>query len=247
MDPGCQALRVTRLFSRFLVTVVVLVVLVVGADRAAAFLSARAVAQRIQHSQHLPSAPTIGFAGVPFLTQAVAGRYQKVQVGLSQVPSRNGLVLQRLDATLDGVHAPLAAVLNGTLTTLPVDHADATARVTFAELEASANSRLDGRVHVLLGRAGTDRVMVTASVPSPIGTFSVTGQVQLTASQGRVVVTLLPDTLSGIPDGLGAAVAQQIDVSALAPALPFDLSIRSVSVDSSGLLLAATGSNFVIK
>ncbi|HEX2807099.1 MAG TPA: hypothetical protein VHN80_13125, partial [Kineosporiaceae bacterium] len=67
------------------------------------------------------------------------------------------------------------------------------------------------------------------------------------ASRGRVRITLLPETLSGVPPMLRAAAARQIDVSVLAPALPFRLTIRSVTVDASGLQLDATGSNLTLK
>jgi hypothetical protein len=237
-----------RLASRLLLTLLVLAVLAVGADRAAAFLAARGVARTLQQAQRIPTPPSVTFRGVPFLTQAVTGRYEAVDVAMRDVPSENGLVVERLDTALDGVHAPLQQVIGGSLAALPVDHADAVAHVTFAALEASADKRLAAQgVRITLRRAAADRIGVTATVNTRLGAFTVSGQARLSASRGRVRVTLLPETLSGVPPVLRAAAARQIDVSVLAPALPFRLTIRSVTVDASGLQLDATGSNLTLK
>jgi hypothetical protein len=238
---------VTRLLSRLLLLLVVLGVLAVGADRAAALLAARGVAQVVQQTQRIPTAPSVTFRGIPFLTQAVTGRYRSVDVSMRDVPGENKLVIERLDTSLYGVHAPLQQVLQGGLTTLPVDHADAAAHVTFAALEASANARLSGQgARIILRRAASDKVGVTASVNTPLGAFTVSGQARLSASRGRILVTLLPETLTGIPQVLRDVAVQQIDLSVLAPALPFHLAIRSVTVDGSGLQLSATGSNITL-
>jgi hypothetical protein len=238
---------VTRSLSRLLLTLLVLAVLAVGGDRAAAVVAGRGVAQNLQRTQRIPAAPSVTFHGFPFLTQAVTGRYQTVDVAMRGVHGENGLAIERLDTTLDGVHAPLQQALDGGLTTLPVDHVEAAAHVTFAALEASADSRLSGQgVRVTLGRGAADRVAVTARINTSLGAFTVSGQARLTASAGRVRVTLLPQTLSGIPQALRDVAVQQIDVSVLAPALPFHLSIRSVTVGASGLQLSATGSNITL-
>jgi hypothetical protein len=238
---------VTRLLRRLLITLLVLAVLAVGADRAAAFLAARGVARTLQQTQRIPTLPSVTFRGVPFLTQAVTGRYHTVGLTMRDVPGEHGLVIERLDTTLDGVHAPVRQVLGGGLKTLPVEHADAAAHVTFAALERSANARLSAQgVRITLRRAAAQRVGLTADINTALGAFTVSGQARLSASRGRVLVTLLPETVSGIPQVLRDVAVQQLDLSVLAPALPFHLAIRSVTVDTSGLQLGATGSNITL-
>jgi hypothetical protein len=239
---------VTRFLLRLLLALLVLAVLMVGADRGAAFLAARAVSLRLQHSLKTATAPGITFAGVPFLTQAVQGRYQQVHVALSDVPSNNGLVVGRIDATLDGVHAPLNQVLSADVTSLPVDRAEATALVTFGALEASANARLSGQgVRVTLRRTSASTVGATASLTTALGALTVSGQLRLSVSGGRVQVTLDSTSLVGIPPVLRDLAARQIGGSVVAPALPFQLSIRSVTITDAGLQLTATGSDFTIR
>lgn len=236
-----------RVLVRVVVGLLLVGVLLVVLDRAAALLVGRAVAAELQKSQRLASTPGVTVPGIPFLTQVVTGRYDVVEITMVDVPVAAGVAVDRLDATLYGVHAPARQAMTGELTTLPVERAEASGHVSFAALQTAVNASLSDRgVTVTLGRAGPDRVAVTGRVTTLIGRFTVRGQARVAVSKGRIAVSVAPESLSGIPNTIRDAVRRQLDMSVLAPELPFGLAIRSVAVDASGLQLTATGSNVVI-
>src|SRR3954469_2456645 len=138
---------------RVLVTVAVLVVLLVVADRVGNYVGERVAANTIKESQHLSSTPSVDIAGFPFLTQLAAGDFDKVTIRADDIPVGNQtreLDLAHLNVVLHGVSVPRD------LSSVHADSAVATAKVTYAEL-----SRTLG-VHVTY--AGNGRVRATTSV-----------------------------------------------------------------------------------
>ena len=63
---------------RLMIGVIVLVGLLVAADRAGNVIAERTVATTVQRSQHLAHKPDVDIAGFPFLTQLAAGKFGKV-------------------------------------------------------------------------------------------------------------------------------------------------------------------------
>jgi hypothetical protein len=239
---------VPRVLIRLMVLVVVLLVLVVIADRVGAALAARTVADRLTRSESLGRAAAVSFPDVPFLTQAARGRYSTVHVTLEELPTTAGVVVDRIDATLHEVAAPTGPLLRGQVRSLQVERGEADAFVSFDALERTAQQRLGSAVRrVGLSQATSgNRVTLSASVQTPVGAYSVRGQLELTVSGGTAAVRLLPQTLTGVPTGLRTQVAGMIDLGGLAPKLPFGFTARSVTVEPAGLRLAASGTGLAI-
>src|SRR5690606_35447631 len=102
---------------------------------------------------------TVTFYDVPFLTQAAAGRYSTVVVTMDGLPTVEGLVVDQVDATLYGVTAPTRELLNGQVSTLPVERGEAVAFISFEKLLAVARKDLGEVLSGLtMERAGADRV-----------------------------------------------------------------------------------------
>jgi hypothetical protein len=83
---------------------IVLLVLGVILDRVAVVGVQREIATRAMAKYDLDTSPEVTIAGIPFLTQAIAGRYVKVAAGKLTLA---GVTLSRVDFTLYGVTAPL--------------------------------------------------------------------------------------------------------------------------------------------
>src|SRR5262249_19904881 len=104
-----------------IVLVVLLVVvggLLVAADRVAAYAAERTVAREAKQelaSQQISAAqdPIVHVYGVPFLTQVVRGKYQKITIDVVQ-PSAQGVTLDDLFVTATGINASTGALLHGT-------------------------------------------------------------------------------------------------------------------------------------
>jgi hypothetical protein len=239
---------VSRALTRLIVALIVLFVLAIAADRVGAVLAARSVADGLTTSQGLSRPASVSFPDVPFLPQAVRGRYDTVEVTLEGLKLPDGLVVDRVDATLHGVSAPAGPLLRGQLEELPVDSGEAVAFVSFDALEAAARGRLGSVVSGLnLGQATVPgRVTISATARPALGGLTLRGQAQLSVSRGVVGVKLLPETLAGVPVGLRSQVAGLLDLTALAPALPFGFRASGVTVEPSGLRLTASGTKLAV-
>src|SRR5258707_14126356 len=91
---------------KLLIAGIVIVVVMVGADRVAAVVADRQIASRVQASYHLPSKPSVSVQGFPFLTQVAAGSYHEIDLSTGQLDS-SGVQVNDLVAHLMGVHAPV--------------------------------------------------------------------------------------------------------------------------------------------
>jgi hypothetical protein len=229
------------------VLLVVLAVVLVGADRAASTVVTRQTVKGLQASQGLSTPPSVTFLGTPFLTQAARGRYRQVDVVMTGVPTGGPLVVDRLATSLHGARAAALPALRGELTDLPVDRGEADATVSFASLQRAGTQILrEQGITLTLGRGGADRVAFTARISTVVGPLTVKGQAQVTVSGGAVVVRLLPKTLSGVPAALRSQVVSQVDLSTLVPDLPFGFGATRVVVSADGLHVHAVGSGLTI-
>ncbi|MFI6457599.1 DUF2993 domain-containing protein [Streptosporangium amethystogenes] len=86
---------------------VLLLVLVAILDRVAVAGVQREIATQATAKYDLESPPEVTIEGIPFLTQAVAGRYEEVKVAAGAM-TVSGVALSSVDFTLYGVTAPLA-------------------------------------------------------------------------------------------------------------------------------------------
>ena len=227
--------------KRFAVTVVVLLALLIVADRAAAALASRAIAAEVASATRLDAQPDVDVAGFPFLTQALSGRYRQVDVTATDVPAGE-LTIGRLVATLTGVEVPLSDALSGSVSDVPVQRVRARALVTYDELERQSEDR-----RLTLQPEG-DRVRVT-------GTLRVLGQ-EVSASalsrvnivDGAVVVTAESYEVgnAAADAALTRALGERLDLRIPVTGLPYDLQVSGVEVDPDGVVVLATANATVL-
>lgn len=218
-----------------------LAVLLVAADRAAAAWAGRALADDLEHPDALGSRPEVTVGGVPFLTQALRGRYRDIRVSAHDVDGGD-LVLSSLDARLTGARVPLRAVLTDNVTVVPVELVEASALVAYDELGRREEDlrltvtpegdhvRLDGEVRVL----GQD--------------LSATAYSRLTVEDGAIVVSadsfdVGNETMGELLEpGLRAVFDQRIALDTL----PYGLVVDGVDVREQGIAVSASASDAVI-
>lgn len=95
---------------KLLVFLIVLAVLLGVLDRVAVAGAQREIARHIEATYDLATTPTVEIRGIPFLTQAVGGRYEEIAVSLGSLTVQ-GVRLSGVDATLHGVTVSLADLL----------------------------------------------------------------------------------------------------------------------------------------
>lgn len=225
---------------RLLIFLIFLLVLAAVGDRVAAGFAARTVASKLQSAAGLPERPDVDIAGVPFLTQAVAGRYQRVEVSADAVPAGE-LSFSELTATLTGVQVPLSDVRTGDIDEVPVGMVDARVLLAYDEL-----SRRSGNRRLTVTSAG-DRVRVTGSVQVLGRTVEATAISALTVEEELVVTA---ESFEVGNDAADAAVTRalrgRLDLRIPAGDLPYDLMLRSVEVEPGGVVLRATARDVVL-
>lgn len=225
---------------------IILVVLMIAADRLAWKLAEGEVASRIQSSQRLATTPDVSIHGFPFLTQVFGGRYTDVDVNLEDLTVEDGARVDHVQVHLTGVQVPFSALVRGHLNTIAVEGATASGVVSYPSLDAAAKASLRGdalTVQFAQGKAGALALTGTFSVG--VIHLQLSGDATISASNGQLVVSIPPDALD-VPHAIRTQVAALLRASYRLPALPLGLKLSKVSVGRNGVAVIATGSDLVI-
>jgi len=224
---------------KWLVGLLVLVALLVGADRVAEHVAAGVLADRLQ--TELGSRPTVEIDGFPFLTQAVGGSYQRLRVS-APVVRREGLSLRDFSATLTGVHVALGDALGGSLSAVPVDRLDAGALVAYDDLTqlAGPGLRLAG---------DPNGVRVTGRVAALGRQVDVSAVSSVALAGDALVVTAGQLTVGGVAvtGPLAAALRGRLDLRVPLPALPYGVRLASLVAGPQGITVSGSARSVVLR
>jgi hypothetical protein len=226
----------------FLTSLLVLLVLAVGADRLSLYLTERAVASQLQSSGGLSSRPSVSVRGFPFLTQALSGHYDRIELSANEVTAGGGR-LSRLEATLQGVHVSLSSAVSGSVSTVPVDRLRATVLMSYADMSTQLRDR-----RLSVSRSG-DLLRVTGSVSALGRTVSASALSSVALSGTSVVVTAQRFEVGGrAPDRLlTQALGNRLDFVVRIGTLPYGLKLTGVHVGPDGIVATAAGTNTVLR
>jgi hypothetical protein len=111
--PRPDARRRGRRARRWVIALVVLLLLLVGADFAAAAYAEHLISQKARTQLELTDDPSVTIHGFPFLTQALGGDYSHISVAAAGVPVGDKLQDVALNAELEDVTAPLSDLTAG--------------------------------------------------------------------------------------------------------------------------------------
>jgi hypothetical protein len=204
----------------------VIIVLLVGGDRAANAFAEDQMASQFQSSLELSGKPHVTIQGIPFLTQLAARNFHQVDINASNETAGPGGQLQiaSLTATLHGMHIKSSK-------STEIDDFSASALVTFTALAHAGN--IPGGI--TLAADGPNRIK--AHVDLDI----ISGNVVLQVTQvGDSKINIKVIDAGGLPvDALGSLVNFTVSI----PKLPAGVKIQKISITSQGLRLTATGHN----
>ena len=213
------------------------------ADRAGAAVAERVLADELQRSGGLTSRPEVDVRGVPFLTQALEGRYDRIDVVARDVDAGEvagtQVVVPRLSATLRGARVPISDALSGAVTEVPVDRVDARVLLPFSVLQRTSD------VGDLSVAPEGDRLRLRGTVEVLGQEVSGSALSRLIVEDGAVVVTAESvDVGNDVADDLlGRALDGRFDVRVPLRGLPYGLQVDAVTVQPDGLAVrtGATG------
>lgn len=223
----------SRAPRRLLIGLVVLLALLLAADRVGKYAAEQIAGDTIQSSQHLPSRPDVNVTGFPFLTQFASGDYGEITLTAAHVPVGSDSVslrLTRLQVVLHDV------TVSRNFTSFHANSATASGLVSYGDL---------GKVlGVTLRYAGDGRVRAskTVTVLGKDFTGSITAEPRLvndTLSFAGAQV----DGAGGLAQAAVDLLTKVFDVSLPLQGLPFHVQVRSVSLDPSGLRIVLTGAD----
>ena len=150
--------------------------------------------------------------------------------------------LQRVQAHLWGVSAPFS-LLTGSVRSVRVASATATASLSYAELATSLRARVPQVRQLQLGDAGNGAIAITAVVTALGVTLPVTSAAVMTLDGSHLRLAVDPNALTGQPATTRALLAQLLTVTLNVPHLPYGLTVTAVTPSADGLQVAArTGS-----
>jgi hypothetical protein len=231
--------RLTRRRRRrglgWLIALVVVIVLLVGADFAARAVAENVAATQFQKQGNLTNKPDVSIGGFPFLTQVASKDFGDVKV--SAANEREGPVtITSINATATGVHLNSYSFNSGTISTI-----SGTLLIDFASLGNTLTNQI-GALGTLLNGAGLDLTAagpdeVKASMNLLVTTGSATWRVS------RVSPTELNITLVGSSNLPSSLLSSIQDVDIPIPKLPLGLTIDSVRVSTAGVVGTISGSN----
>lgn len=235
-----------RALRRLLVVSLVLVVLLVVADRVAAWAAQRAVADQVANElteSGVESAPPeVSFDRVPFLTQVAAGRYGSVTLRLRDVGT-GPVRLPMVELTASGVTASVDTLLRreGSIRAERVDGA-----VTVGYGTVVSQAGLDD-----LELAGTPDGELRVRLPSEaLGVpVALAGRAEVSVLDGAVALRVTELTVVEPADppagaeALAAGFAEQLSVTVPLPPLPYGLALESVSARPAGLVVRVSATD----
>lgn len=220
---------------KLLIAVLVLAGLLVVADRVAVVVADRQIASRVQSAYNLPSKPSVGVTGFPFLTQVVSGDYHQINVSIRSL-STDGVQVDGLTAQLSGVRAPLHDLLGHGSASITAAQVTGSGTVPFS----SVRSHLPHGVE--LSQDG-DALRLTGSVSYLGVTVPVSADATLAPDGSGIAVTPTRISVASGSSALSSAIAGQFRFVVPVTGLPLHLAVRSVSVVPGGVRVGASAAD----
>ena len=218
---------------KLIVFLVVVVLLLVGADRGAKYAAQSAISKQLASSYDLDPAPKVTIHGFPFLTQAINGTYDQIDVEMPEV-THDSVRVQNVHAQLFGVHAPISEVISNARS-ITASRATGTGLVPFdivkKRLPDGFKVKESGGDLMLSGKARAlgISVPVKAKLRLSVGGEGVVAKPEkITVANGRVP---------------GSVVAGQLGFVVPVQNLPMHLKVRRVSVKPNGIQISASASD----
>jgi len=132
--PRPDAQRRGRRLRRWVIALVVLVLLLVGADFGAAAFAEHTISQKVRTQLQLSDDPSVTIHGFPFLTQALGGDYGHISVSAAGIPVADKLQDVAVNAELENVSAPLSDLTAGNTKSITIGELTGSVTIKAADL-----------------------------------------------------------------------------------------------------------------
>ncbi|GLZ31445.1 hypothetical protein Lesp02_36330 [Lentzea sp. NBRC 105346] len=254
--------RKSRRGKILIITLIVLGVLLVGADFALAAAGEYQIAQKMREKLQLKEDPSVRINGFPFILQAVRGDYRHIRIQATGVPvkdEKNDIDIRDLDIEANLLHTriPLSDLLAGRTGNAVIDQVDGSVKVKALDLNRFINGRTpfdklsiepDTRPAVTttagekpsstapVKLSGTAALAGKQVVVTAFGVVAVVdGQLQVSVEDVQLDDMSLAQLIPALRDAMNIKVAPG--------ALPFGVTPTAVQVESGAFTLHGTVEN----
>ncbi|HEX9343058.1 MAG TPA: DUF2993 domain-containing protein [Actinomycetota bacterium] len=217
---------------KLLIVLIVLGILGVAADFAAARVFESRVTTILEQRYDLGTRPVIQVRDFPFLPHLITGDFSAIDLAARNVQAE-GLSAEALELHLHGVHVPRKVMLGGS-GDVGVDRADGEVTLSEAEVNRLAASDLRGGTLSLEPDGVRLRVRV-AILGQPVDAL-VAGQ--LGVSAGRLTFTPKNVQAAGLPSAALGTVASLFTFEVPMRQLPAGLKLQRVTTERGALVVA---------
>jgi hypothetical protein len=223
---------------KLIVTLIVLAVLLAIVDRVAVTGVQREIAKQVAAKYDLTTPPTVQIKGIPFLTQALLGRYDEIAVGIGPMTVED-VKLSKIDATLTGVTAPLGDLIQDpSKADIRAEHVTGTVVISRETIAARAprGIEIDGE---------GDKLRVSGVIAVLGRSVPVTADMKLDVVSGAVKLTPVGVKVAG---GFSVPNPERfITFTVPVKDLPLGLKITSVKTTPEGLAVEGTATDVPLR
>jgi LmeA-like phospholipid-binding len=217
---------------KLLIAVIVLLLVGVGADFAAARYfegqAAAALAERYQLDR-----PIVQVRDFPFLPRLALGRFSAIDLAASDARAK-GVTAERVEVHLHDVSIPREVLLGGS-GAVTVGRADGQVELSEAEVNRLLRSVLrGGRV-----RLASDGVRLDVATQLAGQTLQVSIAGEMSARNGRIAFTpTRVESTAGVPSALGTQLLSQFRLEVPLQRLPADIQVERVLTAPEALIVS---------
>ncbi|GII57515.1 hypothetical protein Pth03_59040 [Planotetraspora thailandica] len=224
---------------KVVVALIMLAVLLAIVDRVAVTGVQNEIGKQIAAKYDLAEQPKVEITGIPFLTQALLGRYQEIHAAIGPM-TVEGVDLTGVDATLTGVTAPLADLIQDPSTAdIRAEHVDGTIVVSWKAIDERAPRG------VTLDAGDGGKLKVSGKFSAFGQSVPVTADVKISVVSGGVKLTPVGVKVA---NGIRVPNAEKfLTFTVPVKNLPLHLKITSVKSTPEGLAIAAAASDVPLR
>ncbi|MEO5878326.1 MAG: DUF2993 domain-containing protein [Streptosporangiaceae bacterium] len=228
------------MWKALVVVAVLLLGGLVAADRIGVNRAENEISRQVAAQYSLSPAPSVSIGGFPFLTQAVSGTYDRIDVGIGAW-TEQGVTVQDVRVRLEGLDAPLGDLINGDQSHLRARTATASAVIPYAVILQQATAQGAQGVKNI-ARSGKDVLLE--------GSYNVLGRsldlgviVSLKPTAAGIVVTPQTVRAGGLIEVPIAVLQKDLTYTIPVTGLPLGSKITSVVPEDGGVRVTGSGSD----
>jgi LmeA-like phospholipid-binding len=234
-----------RLLLQALGLIVVVALLLWGADTMARIRAETLLSRNIQDATGVEVAPEVDVRGIFFLPQVIRGAYSEVHVTTEAVTG-GPLRIDRVESQLSDVRVPFHDVLVRDIRRVGIGRSEETLDLTYEDLNAyfAATGR---RLALAPGRDGTVRISGDVEIANQTVPLSADAALSVEGDALRIS----PESLSTGSGSLDAAsrllLGQRLRLLVPLGTLPFGHHLTGVRAGADRVHLTATGTDIVVE